>query len=45
MSYLVDLLNREKLLSDDELDVCERALAMADAFRAGMRYAEVNPHV
>lgn len=42
MSYLVDLLNREKLLSDDELDVCERVLTMADAFRAGIEYSEAH---
>ena len=42
MSYLVDLLNREKLLSEDELNACERIMAMADAFRAGIEYSEAH---
>ena len=42
MSYLVDLMNRQKLLSDDELNACERIMAMADAFRAGIEYSEAH---
>lgn len=44
MSYLADLLNREKLLSESELNTCEHVMAMADAFRAGMQYAEENDY-
>lgn len=42
MSYLVDLMNRQKLLSDDELNACERIMAMADAFRTGIEYSEAH---
>lgn len=42
MSRLVELLNQEKLVSDAELDVCDRLLAMVDAFRAGAKYAEAH---
>lgn len=42
MSYLVDLLNREKLLSESELSTCEHVMAMADAFRAGIEYSEAH---
>lgn len=42
MSYLVDLLNREKLLSESELNTCEHVMAMADAFRAGIEYSEAH---
>lgn len=44
MSYLADLLNREKLLSESELNTCEHVMAMADAFRKGMQYAEENDY-
>ena len=44
MSYLADLLNREKLLSESELNTCEHVMAMADAFRAGMQYTEENDY-
>lgn len=42
MSYLADLLNREKLLSESELNTCEHVMAMADAFRAGIEYSEAH---
>lgn len=42
MSYLADLLNREKLLSESELSTCEHVMAMADAFRAGIEYSEAH---
>lgn len=42
MSYLVDLMNREKLLSESELNTCEHVMAMADAFRAGIEYSEAH---
>lgn len=38
MSTLVDVLNRKKLLSADEVEVCERVMALADAFRVGIEY-------
>lgn len=40
MDTLVDVLNRKKLLSDDEVEVCERVMALADAFRVGIEYGE-----
>lgn len=40
MDALVDVLNRKKLLSDDEVEVCERVMALADAFRVGIEYGE-----
>lgn len=42
MSYLVDLMNRQKLLSESELNTCEHVMAMADAFRAGIEYSEAH---
>lgn len=40
MDTLVDVLNRKKLLSDDEVEVCERVMALGDAFRVGIEYGE-----
>lgn len=40
MDTLVDVLNRKKLLSADEVEVCERVMALADAFRVGIEYGE-----
>lgn len=40
MDMLVDVLNRKKLLSADEVEVCERVMALADAFRVGIEYGE-----
>lgn len=40
MDTLVDVLNRKKLLSDDEVEVCERVMALADAFRVSIEYGE-----
>lgn len=40
LDTLVDVLNRKKLLSDDEVEVCERVMALADAFRVGIEYGE-----
>lgn len=40
MDMLVDVLNRKKLLSADEVEVCKRVMALADAFRVGIEYGE-----
>ena len=40
MDMLVDVLNRKKLLSADEVEVCDRVMALADAFRVGIEYGE-----
>ena len=40
MDTLVNLLNRKKLLSADEVEVCDRVMALADAFRVGIEYGE-----
>ena len=40
METLVDVLNRKKLLSADEVEVCERVMALADAFRVGIECGE-----
>lgn len=40
MDMLVDVLNRKKLLSADEVEVCERVMALSDAFRVGIEYGE-----
>lgn len=40
MDMLVDVLNRKKLLSADEVEVCRRVMALADAFRVGIEYGE-----
>lgn len=45
MDTLVDVLNRKKLLSDDEVEVCERVMALADAFRVGIEYGEALKNV
>lgn len=40
MDMLVGVLNRKKLLSADEVEVCKRVMALADAFRVGIEYGE-----
>ena len=45
MDTLVDVLNRKKLLSADEVEVCERVMALADAFRVGIEYGEALKNV
>ena len=45
MDTLVDVLNRKKLLSADEVEVCERVMALADAFRVGIEYGEAMKNV
>ena len=45
METLVDVLNRKKLLSADEVEVCERVMALADAFRVGIEYGEALKNV
>lgn len=40
MDMLVDVLNRKKPLSADEVEVCKRVMALADAFRVGIEYGE-----
>lgn len=40
MDMLVDVLNRKKLLSADEVEVCKRVMALADAFRVGIEHGE-----
>lgn len=45
MSVLVDVLNRKKLLSEDDVIVCERVMAVGDAFRSGIEYGEALKNV
>ena len=45
MDTLVNVLNRKKLLSADEVEVCERVMALADAFRVGIEYGEAMKNV
>ena len=45
MDTLVDVLNRKKLLSADEVEVCERVMALADVFRVGIEYGEAMKNV
>ena len=45
METLVDVINRKKLLSADEVEVCERVMALADAFRVGIEYGEAMKNV
>ena len=40
MDMLVDVLNRKKLLSADEVEFCKRVMARGDAFRVGIEYGE-----